>query len=83
MTDYEISVLFDDTTDELIVPLNGVEHETAEQFTAELRSNVEHAKTIDAPVIDVTLPDAAGSELTLDPRRVRAIDLEVKSHTPD
>ena len=76
VTDYEISVYFDDTTDELIVPLRDVEHAAAEQFAAELRSMVEHAKAIDAPVVDVTLPDAAGSELTLDPRRVRSIDLE-------
>ena len=76
MTDYEIRILFDDRPDGLTVALPNVELDEAEAFTAQLRYDVEEAKDINAPVFTVALPDQVGSDLVLDPRHVRSIDLE-------
>ncbi len=79
MTDYVIQILFTDQRDALMVELPGVDLEEAEAFTAQLRYDVEEAKDIDAPLVEATVPGAAGTPLDLDPRHVRSIDLE-ESH---
>lgn len=75
MTHYTITILFDDTSDEQTVRLADTDLGAAEEYTAQLRYDVEEAKIIDAPLVTSAGPGSSGPELTLDPRHVRSIDL--------
>ena len=73
---YVMKILVLDEAEPLIVHLAGLDHPEAEQFTAEVRANVEEARSVNAPVIVVALPGDPRPELTLEPGAVRSIDLE-------
>lgn len=73
MPSYFLKIVFHDEPVEQDVELDGLEHEDAEAYAADVRSQVEHARTIDAPILVISHPALA--DLTVDPRRVAAIDL--------
>ncbi|MGI8879379.1 MAG: hypothetical protein ACR2KJ_02490 [Jatrophihabitans sp.] len=75
MADYVIKILLDDNDEPVLVELPGMELDAAEEITANLRWDVGEAKNVDAPAVEVRA-DLPGSDLVLDPRRVRSIVLE-------
>jgi len=74
VTDYFIRLVFNDDTDEQIVQLPGLTRDEAEQFTAELRHEVEQAREIDAPVVQMSSDH--GPDLALEPSRIVSIDID-------
>lgn len=74
MSTYFVKIIFHDEPAVQSVDLAELDHQEAEAYTAELRYQVEEAKSINAPVVVISNPRLA--DLTLDPRRVVAIDLE-------
>ena len=74
MASYFLKIVFHDEPSELDLDLNALSHEEAEAYAADVRYQVTEAKNVNAPVIVVTSPKL--DDLTLDPRRVVAVDLE-------
>lgn len=73
MSTYFLKIAFNDEPAEQDVDLQLLDHEQAEAYAADVRAQVEHARSIDAPVIVVEHPQLA--DLTIDPRHVASIDL--------
>ena len=71
---YFLKIVFHDEPSELDFDLGALSHEEAEAYAADVRYQVTEAKNINAPLIVVTNPKV--DDLTLDPRRVVAVDLE-------
>ena len=76
MTSYEIKIRYTDRPDAQIVALDGLNREQAEDYTAQLRADVEEAKAVNAPDTYDFETDSAGPSLSLEPHLVRSIDLE-------
>ncbi len=80
MSTYFLKIAFNNEPAEEDVDLQLLDHEQAEAYAADVRAQVEHARSIDAPVIVVAHPQLA--DLTLDPRHVASIDLHDGPLTP-
>ena len=71
---YFLKIVIHDEPSELDLDLAALSHEEAEAYAADVRYQVTEAKNINAPLIVVTNPKV--DDLTLDPRRVVAVDLK-------
>ena len=76
MTSYEIKIRYTDRPDAQIVALEGLDREQAEDYTAQLRADIEEAKAVNAPDTYAFETDSAGPSLSLEPHLIRSIDLE-------
>ena len=74
MTDYVIKILFIDDDTVRTIALPGLDLDQAEQYTADLREEVQEGKDVDAPVVQFARDGL--SEITLEPSAVRSIDLQ-------
>ncbi len=72
---YFLRVSFLDRVDDQILDLPGLDLEQAESFAGEVRHEVEQARDVSAPVVQVTVP-GAGDATTFEPGRIVGIDLE-------
>lgn len=80
---YFIRVTFNDRADDQILQLPAVDLEQAERFAGELRHEVEEAREIGAPVVEMTVPGDAGTS-PFEPGRITGIDLEEEAQeVPD
>jgi hypothetical protein len=72
---YFVRVSFNDSTDDQILDLPGLDLEQAERFAGDLRYEVEQAREVSAPVVQVSVP-GADDATTFEPGRIVGIDLE-------
>ena len=72
---YFLRVSFNDSTDDQILDLRGLDLGQAESFAGELRYEVEQAGEIGAPVVQLAVPGIA-EPMTFEPGRIVGIDLE-------
>ena len=75
MTTYEITIRYTDRAEPQIVALDGLDREQAEDYTAQLRADVEEAKAVQAPDAYSFETDSAGPTISLEPHNIRSIDL--------
>lgn len=73
MSSYFLKIAFNDEPAEQDVDLQALDHEQSEAYAADVRFQVEHARSIDAPIVTIAHPLL--EELTLDPRHIASIDL--------
>jgi hypothetical protein len=76
MTSYEITIRYVDRPEAQTVRLDGLDREQAEEYTAQLRADVEEAKAVNAPDTYTFEAGTAGPSLSLEPHLIRSIDLE-------
>ena len=74
MAKYVIKIQYIDSDEPVFVDLAGMDREKAEDVTANLHYDLAEAKSINAPAVEVRV-DVPGSNLILEPARIRAIDL--------
>ena len=74
MASYVIKIQYIDSDEPVIVDLAGMDRETAEDVTANLHYDLAEARSINAPVVEVRA-DVPGSNVVLEPGRIRTIDL--------
>lgn len=72
---YFLRVSFNDRADDQILQLPGLDLERAESFAGDVRHEVEQARDVSAPVVQLTVPGAADAT-TFEPGRIVGIDLE-------
>lgn len=72
---YFLRISVNDRTDDQILDLPGLGLEQAERFAGDLRYEVEQAREVNAPVVQMTLPGAEEAT-TFEPGRIVGIDLE-------
>jgi hypothetical protein len=83
MTSYEITIRYTDRPEAQTVRLDGLDREQAEDYTAQLRADVEEAKAVNAPDTYMFEADTAGPSLSLEPHLIRSIDLEEAEDADD
>ena len=72
---YFLRISFNDRADDQILELAGLDLEQAESFGGEVRHEVEQAREVSAPVVQLTVPGAEEAT-TFEPGRIVGIDLE-------
>jgi hypothetical protein len=76
MPNYVITIRYTDRADAQTVDLGDLDLELAEEYTAQLRADVEEAKAVNAPDTYDFETGGNGPTLTLEPHLIRSIDLE-------
>lgn len=76
MANYVITIRYVDRTDAQTVDLGDLDREQAESYTAQLRADVEEAKSVNAPDTYDFETGGDGPTLSLEPHLIRSIDLE-------
>jgi len=72
---YFLRISLNDSSDDEILNLPGLDLEQAERFAGELRYEIEQAREVSAPVVQMTVPGAAEAGI-FEPGRIIGIDLE-------
>ena len=76
MANYVITIRYIDRADAQTVDLGELDREQAEDYTAQLRADVEEAKAVNAPDTYDFETGGNGPTLSLEPHLIRSIDLD-------
>jgi hypothetical protein len=76
MANYVITIRYTDRADAQTVDLGDLDLDQAEEYTAQLRADVEEAKAVNAPDTYPFEVGSVGPTLNLEPHLIRAIELE-------
>jgi len=75
MANYVITIRYTDRADAQTVDLGDLDLDQAEEYTAQLRADVQEAKAVNAPDTYDFETGGNGPTLSLEPHLIRSIDL--------
>ena len=75
--EFIVKIAVDGVSEPTIIPLSGVDQDAAEAFVATLRDDTESARNVGVPLITTVMDGRPDISVTLDPREIATIDLEI------
>jgi hypothetical protein len=75
--DFVVKIAVDGVAEPTIIELTGADQPAAEAFVATLREDTESARNVGVPLITTAMEGRPDISITLDPRTIATIDLEI------